>query len=193
MMCLARRHNQFSEKILQDVISQPKVLVQNKATPEARKFHALYSQVRKSMCKDPELTRLNVSKHGILYAKVEPEHKTEDVILNRFMYRFPTFVILISSPRGTFIGRREEGISFTKDSLEKVLKHFESILPVDPMLDGLEEFDESIWADFYNSQYNPRLASKKRFTKLMPKKYHKLKVLKHELRAVHKNTSLSDF
>lgn len=193
MFELAPLHKNFNETLLHKVASQPKALVAAKVTQEARKLYDLDRQVRCSLHRDIGFTRLKVNKHSILYAQIQPQHNTESLIAENFMKRFPLFVIVIASKRITAIASKTSGLIETKMPLNETLKELEKLLPVDPILENIEDFDDNIWTEFYSTQNIEQRRNLKLLYKVMPKKFFSSHDMHEEKRITEKTSSLKRF
>jgi len=186
----AHRHRNFDPKLLEKVKKQPKELVRRKATPESRKLYSMSRQAGMCSHKWQSFARLKVSRHGILYAEIEPEHSVEDMVVAVFVNRFPLFVVVIGSSRGVWLGFKEEfrgkvrivkiknktqdnknKDKKTNKEIEEVVANLERELPVNPLLRDLSDFDDNIYRTFYDSQYIPERRNHTYFFRMMPKKY----------------------
>ena len=149
---IARRHRDFEEGLVWRVASQGKSLASVQATPESRRLYNLYSQVMGETNRLACYLRLQINSHGILHASHTPVHQVEDLLVSHFLYRFPKYVVVLVSKRGTFVGR-DHFISRSEESVENVIGRLERELPVDPILKELKETDDEVWEAFYQSQY----------------------------------------
>ena len=136
------------------------------------------------------LVRFKVSKHGILYTKINPENSIEAALVRFFMERFSKFIIVIASKRGCFIGGKNEVIRID-DEINNVVKKFEESLPLHPYLKDID--DNDYYESYYESQLIPERRNTKRFLHELPKKYYNQFNLNHELFASKGSKSLKEF
>ena len=166
----ARRHRDYQEGLARTVARQPKSLVQAQATKEARRLYNLCNQVQMEAHRLTCFLRLNINRHGILYTSHTPQHEVEDLIVDHFAYRFPKFVIVLESTRGTFVGRGGVIQKYPHD-LEKIMKLLEHELPVDPTLEELNQVNKGVWDAFYESQFITARENAALMKRQIPKKF----------------------
>ncbi|MCK5283240.1 MAG: DUF4130 domain-containing protein [Nanoarchaeota archaeon] len=191
---LAPRHKKFDRKIVKKLRQQSKASINSISTTESRKIYGWNSQVAGCYQRSRAFIRLKISKHSIVYGKVQPEHYVEDLIANWFLSRFPMFTIMIESSRGTFVISKDEKLAIYKDKIDELLPKFEKLLPENDLLKGLEDFnDDEYWEKYYDSQFIKERKNKRYFLKNIPKKFHDWQGLKLEKNRFEKNRNLSDF
>jgi len=186
----ASRHKDFQKDVFVRGARQHHALLRSKATPEAKKLHNWNRQVGMGYCKTISFLRLKTSKKGILYGEINPEHRIEDLVTRHFMKRFPTYMILIGSSRGTFLAVRNSYRGHVDQPLKQFLHQLESYLSDDHILADLD-FDESWWETYYDSQEIPERENKRLFLQFMPKKYHYM--TDHERKQLSKIRRLDSF
>ncbi|MBU0530488.1 MAG: DUF4130 domain-containing protein [Candidatus Aenigmatarchaeota archaeon] len=169
----APRHKDFNREVFEQAMKQNPALLRNKATPEAKKIHSWNSQAGCYYHKTISFVRLETSRKGVLYAEMNPEHHIEDLVTRHFMRRFPTYIILIGSPRGTFVAMKNKYHGRTDLPLKQFLAQLETDLPDDKILSELQ-FDKKWWEVYYDSQEIRERENKRLFLQFMPKKYHYL-------------------
>ncbi|MBW3003275.1 DUF4130 domain-containing protein [Candidatus Woesearchaeota archaeon] len=190
---LAPRHEKFTQKLLDTVKSQPLDLVENKATAESKHLYSLHRQVAGDFQRCRAFARLEISKHGIIYGKVQPEHRVEDLVAEWFVSRFPLFIIVLQSRRGTFIMSKDSELKIVKEDIKTIVNDLEQTLPENPLLSSLIEFDEQSWENLYDSNFIKQRKNTKLFLKNIPKKYHQIESLALERRKFMKCLSLKEF
>jgi len=190
----AKRHTEFEKhrNELLKVFKQDTKKVFSQSTNESRKLFNLYSQVMKETEALFWLLRLEVNKHGLLYVKHTPTHQVEDLLIYRFSYRFPMFVIALESRRGCFVAYKNK-IKKYNSRIESIIRIIEKEFPVSQILKNLEKFDSSLWESFVDSQTSIENKNPDLFKKQIPKKYHNIKTLEYEIRLHKSNKELSEF
>ena len=169
----SKRHKNFSQKLWDEVEKQPENLTKTQSTIESRKLYNQNRQVGYSLCLNMGFTRLKTSKHGILHGVIDPEHHIEDLICSHFVRRFPMYLILLQSKRGTFIGEYRKPMIKTDKSIKQLLPKLEKQRPVCEILSDLDDFDEEIYYTFHNSINIKERKNTPYFNRMFPKKYRK--------------------
>jgi hypothetical protein len=148
------RHKDITEEFLSRVKTIPKAILENVGTEVARKAVTMSREVDADLHSHKAFLRLSISKHGILYAKTNKmSHRNEEELLFFFNRRFPLFVILIESHRGTFVIKKYPMVSTTNQSLNEALRDLEESLPELPLLNDLNGKDyRELWESFAQSQ-----------------------------------------
>lgn len=190
---LAPRHKDFNKMLFDTVKQQPIELVENKATPESKKLYSLHRQVAGDFQRCRAFVRLSISKHGIVFGKIQPEHRVEDLVIKWFRSRFPIFTVVLESRRGTFIISKDSRMKIVKKNLKDIIQSLERTLPEHPLLNNLREFDEQSWENLYDSNFIAQRKNTKLFLKNIPKKYHSLESLALERSKFMKCRSLNEF
>jgi probable DNA metabolism protein len=189
---LARRHRRFKKEVRR----QARQLSESEAisTKEGRQLYNWNRQVAGCYDKSRAFARLKISKHGIVYGKVEPEHYVEDMVAKFFAKRFPMFLIMIESSRGTFVIGKDKRLRVYSKKMGELLSRFEKELPEQEILSGLEDFDaDAYWERYYASQLISHRKNKKYFHRGMPKKYLRWESLGIEKASVDGNRRLGEF
>jgi probable DNA metabolism protein len=190
---LAKRHKNFNPKILTALKKQDKNKILSISTKEARQIYNWNRQVANDYQRSRAFIRLNISKKGIVYGKITPEHFIEDLLARWFLSRFPLFTVILESKRGTFIISKDKSLKKCRESLDSLLKEYDS-LPDNPLLKDLSDFDAgSFWDSYYQSQYIKERKNPKYFLKNIPKKYLKDPNLNLEMKKFNKNSCLNEF
>lgn len=190
----AKRNNKFDQKLVLELEQQQDNEIKYKSTRQSRKLYEWSRQVGCAIHKTEAFTRLKISEKGILYARIDPEHKVEDIVVNFFAERFPMYVIVLESRRGCFIKKKGQKLTIVRRRMELVIKKLESELADDDILGDLLDFDDqSIWKIFYSSANIMERKNKSLFQKNIPKKYHDLDGLAEEKRVFDGNESLLAF
>lgn len=177
---LLRRNQKCSKEFIEQVSKEDPSYLENITSDIAKKADKLARDVSREAYKVRAFTRLNLSRHGILFATIEPQYHVEDLVVKWFWKRFPQFVIALESKpkRGVFLfGPGFTDVIFTKAPLKEVIEDLESRLPIKPLLGEVAEFSETIWQLYYASQYVPSRKNLKLFLKFLPRKYQKWKGL----------------
>ncbi len=189
-----RRHVKFDARLVEKVLQQDEGLVAAKATCEARKLYNLSREVLGDAHRLRSFLRLKVSKHGILYAGIKTDHDIEDIIVAHFVRRFPGFVIVIESQKGSFIGSRQlKEVLFVATNLDDILKKLEETLPVVESLEEFEVFDERMWETFYKSQNMKERKNMRLFLRNIPKRFHDQEGLATESYIIKHSKRITDF
>lgn len=183
MVKYARRHRDFEENDLEFLEQQTRGEVSSQATGESRRLYNMASNVRGEFDRLRGFLRLEINRHGILYARHTPEHGIEDMLVKHFMYRFPLFTIVLGSQRGTFIGRKNN-IEKSVDSMDNIIRMLENTLPESRFLSDLGDYDPDTWKSFYDSQLNPS-RQRKDPKKRIALKYLKMEGFAHEMNRFH--------
>jgi len=76
-----RRHKDYDPLLVQAVMEQDDDLVMAKATVESRKLYNKSRMVFRDFDKLRSFLRLEISRHGILYATIRTMHDIEDMIV----------------------------------------------------------------------------------------------------------------
>lgn len=189
----ARKHKDFDDTFIKKLHSQDPELVLSEATPEARKLYNLAKEVSTDTHRVKMYTRLQVSKKGILFATIDPEHEVEFDALDFFIHRFPTYMIMLESKRGLFYGSSSRPKTFTKNSIKELLPVFETYHEKDDILEELEDFSDDLWQKFYSGQNVRTRRNTKLFYKNMPKKSQKAYDMDIENSTWNNNKTLKEF
>ncbi|MFH1403404.1 MAG: DUF4130 domain-containing protein [Candidatus Altiarchaeota archaeon] len=180
MFNLACRHRDFDRQLYEKVLGQDRALVENCATPEARRLYLMQRSVSRCFHLKRSFMRLNLSPKGILYAKTRLEHNVIDMILEHFQNRFPTFQIAIEweDMGKTYVIDSSGGIRSYNTGVESVVEAIGENMEENPVLEGLC-FDGQVWGDYYNSQYIPERRNTRLMKKMMPLKYRDKHILEN--------------
>ncbi len=148
------RHKDVTIEFLNQIGDIPKDILENVGTDLAKKAVAMSREVDGDLHEHKAFLRLSVSPHGILFAKSDKmRHYNEEKLLRFFQSRFPSFIFLFESKRGTFTIDDNSCPLFTNRPLKKVLKELEETLPVNPLLIDLNEKNyQELWVSFAQSQ-----------------------------------------
>ena len=185
---LAKRHIGFDENIADRVLE---IELNSKSTKDAKKLHNWARQVGCSIQRAEMFTRLSINENGILFARIDPEHYVEDIVVNFFANRFPMYVIVLESRRGCFVKKKNQQLAIVNDRMENVIYRLEKNLDTNDILCDLLDFDDKmIWKVFYNSASIMQRKNKRYFMRNIPKKYHELPGLEEEKIAFDGNQSL---
>jgi len=191
---MAKRHVGFDGEIIGELSRQEKTVVENKSSNESMKLHNWSRQVGCSIHRTEMFTRLNINEKGILFARIDPEHHVEDIVVDFFTERFPMFIVVLESRRGCFVKKKGQQLTIVKNRMENVIRKLESDLEGNDILCDLLDFDDKmIWNVFYNSANIPARKNSRYFLHNVPKKFHDLPGLEEERRAFDGNQSLLAF
>lgn len=190
MFELAKYHNRFDIKLYKHVMNQDPRLVKSIATPEARKLYRMHREVGRSIHLNKGFTRFDISPHGILFAKKDFEHDVVDIIMHFFHTRYPKFVITIESKGKTYVIDPEGIISTFNQNLKKTVQLLEKKHPINPLLKELN-YDETLWKEYYDSQFIRERKNLKLMQKMMPLKYRDFNAV--ETRMSKRTRNLSEF
>jgi hypothetical protein len=148
------RHKDVTSDFLKQIERIPKEILENFGTDLAKKAVSMSQEVDSDLHAHKAFLRLSVSPHGILYAQSDKmKHYNEESLLRFFQTRFPTLIVVFKSHRGVFTIDHNLNLTTTDMPLEKVLMQLEEKLPVNPLLNGLNEKNyEDLWKSFAQSQ-----------------------------------------
>ncbi len=167
------RHKDITTNFLEKIKGMEKVILENVGTDLAKKAVSMSREVDGDLHEHKAFLRLQVSPHGILYAKLDKmRHRNEEPLLEFFKARFPTFLILFESPRGVFACEPNSSILVTDLSLEEALKECEEKIPINPILKDLDDNDynfQELWESFAQSQVIKRKETSKQILNLSKK------------------------
>ncbi|MFP4400424.1 MAG: DUF4130 domain-containing protein [Candidatus Woesearchaeota archaeon] len=191
----ARKHKEFNPNLIHTIKTQNPQLVLSEATPEARRLYNMARQVGMDCHRIKMYARFSISKKGILYAKIYPEHRTESDALDFFFDRFPMYTIILESRRGTFFGSKKTGKNYSKDSSKIIIALLEKKMKDDSILSELDDSmnDSELWKEFYSAQYAGSRRNLRLFYKNMPKKNQNGYNMKMESTIFSGNRTLSEF
>lgn len=167
---MIERHKDYDEKIIEKIETQTEAEIKSLSTPEARKYYNMKRQVSNCLCRAKMFTRFELSKKGVLYAKIKPEHKIEDLLVRWFRFRFPLYSIAVESQRGCFVCTDDE-VYKVKKPLPEVVAELEKEHKEDEILNELP-LDENAWKIYLDSQFIRQRRNKRQFLKMVPKKFH---------------------
>lgn len=189
----ARRNKSFDNSIYQTLKQSPS-LVENKVTPEAKKLFSLVGQIGTEVHLLNSFARFEVVDNKILYTKLECKHKTQDLILNHFIERFPTFTVVIESNQVCYVQNNTLGKMKTfKGEFLQVKEKLSSILLPIKNHDDLMDFSDDMWDEFYSGQVISERKNTKLFNKQLPKTYRKQANLKNEMHVASGSKTLSSY
>ena len=174
------RHSQISPKLLSKIKQIPPRRLENLGSDLAKEAVSMSREVEGDLHSHKAFLRFNISPHGILFAESEKmQHFNEAPLLKFFKNRFPTFVILFKSKRGTFALINNLDIIQTKLSMIEALNELENALPFDPILGELQggNFHE-LWQSFASSQIIPNKKVSKQILSLSKKWQQNITVAK---------------
>jgi len=169
----AHLHKNFKPELARLVYKQDPDIVKNIATSEARKLHGMHRCVMREVHLKSGFIRFESSDHGMLYAKINLEHKTEDMLLQHFHNRFPLFHIVLEVKGVSWLINKSGVISKYNLSVLDLVKQLEIRLPKNELLCELDlgESGDDLWNKYYNSQYIGERRNLKLMKKMMPLKY----------------------
>lgn len=172
---LADRHKDFDNRLLKNVEKQDFNLARNISTKESRQLYELHTNVARAICKIKSFLRFDISKHGILYTKIESEHYIVDNLLEFFHQRFPIFHIAIEDKQKTYVITPKNEIKQYPLAIKETIAILEKELPIQNLTNDITDnetsFDETLWEKYYDSQYISERKNLKLMQSLMPKKY----------------------
>jgi len=191
---LAHRHKDFDVRVMGVLRHQSKAEVEARSTKEARIVYNWNRQVAGCYQRSRAFSRLKISKHSIVYCRIEPEHYVEDLVAKWFLSRFPMFTVMIESSRGTFVVSKDKELKIYEESIDELLPRFEKELPKNEILCELGEFNEDVfWERYYDSQFIKERKNRRYFLKNIPKKFLRWGSLGLEKDRFEKNKRLSEF
>jgi probable DNA metabolism protein len=180
---LLKRNPNCNQSFIHEVSNEDPLVLENLGSNVAKKASKLAGDVSREVYRIQAFTRFKLSKHGILFSKIDPQFQIEDLAIKRFWNRFPQFVIVLESKpkRGIFLyGPDFTDVIFTKSNMKDVISELELKIPINPLLEDIPEFSDVLWERYYASQYIPSRKNLKQFLKYLPRKYHKWKGLETE-------------
>ena len=148
---LVCRHRDYDKMLHEKVLGQDSALVENCATPEARRLYMMQRAVMRYLHAKAGFMRLKLSGHGVLYAEAELAHNVADLLLAHFHRRYPTFHIALGYDGRTYVADPCGMTTVYDKPVMDVVGALESALPENPKLDELM-FGEDVWRRFYDSQ-----------------------------------------
>ncbi|MFX0198961.1 MAG: DUF4130 domain-containing protein, partial [Candidatus Hodarchaeota archaeon] len=92
-----RRSQKCSKEFIEQVSQENPEYLENITSDIAKIANKLARDVSREAYKVRAFTRLNLSRHGILFATIEPLYHVEDLVVKWFWKRFPQFVIALES------------------------------------------------------------------------------------------------
>ncbi|MFW9991125.1 MAG: DUF4130 domain-containing protein [Candidatus Odinarchaeota archaeon] len=147
------RHVDVTENFLLEINNIPAKILENVGNDLAKKAVKMAREVDDELHGHKAFLRLSVSSHGILHAKIDVKHDIEERIIEYYVDRFPTFTVLLESMRGVFAGQYGQPVVVARVSLAEALAEWENKLPVDPLLEMVDEGDyQQLWESFAKSQ-----------------------------------------
>ena len=188
------RHKKFRKEVIERLRIQNNTEIESISTKESRIVYEWNKQVAGCYQRCRAFLRLKISKKGIVYGKIEPEHFVEDLVAKWFLSRFPMFIIMIQSPRGTFVISNNKELKKYDENIEELLPRFEAKIEDNKLLNDLTDFnDDSYWEKYYDSQFIKTQKNKKYFLHNIPKKFHNWDSLRLEKNRFDKNKKLDEF
>ncbi|MFX0015941.1 MAG: DUF4130 domain-containing protein [Promethearchaeota archaeon] len=148
------RHKNATTELLENVKLIPKEILENIGTDVAKRAVAMSQEVDRDLHSHKAFLRLSASPYGILYAKSDRmKHYNEEHLIKFFHTRFPTFIILFESKRGTFSINQDSIIENSTKSLDEALQEYEKKLPINPLFINSDEREYlELWESFAHSQ-----------------------------------------
>lgn len=196
---LAKRNSKYSsikselENLNEDQLNSLVYLT----TPIARKLYNFAREVLIEIHRSRMFTRLEISKKGILYTYIEPEHHVCDFTCNFFLDRFPLFTIIVGSQYGTFVGKKENNKKIIKKydkSMKSMLDKLEKDNHNDNILTDISENStDDLWETFYEAHNIKERKNIRYFKQNVPLKSIKNYNLKEEGKINIQKNSLYDF
>ncbi|MBD3164524.1 DUF4130 domain-containing protein [Candidatus Woesearchaeota archaeon] len=191
---LAKRHKNYRKEVLEKLGKQSESEIESISTYEARQAYNWNKQVAACYQRSRAFIRLKISRYGIVYGRLEPEHFVEDMVAEWLVSRFPKLAVMIESFRGTFVVSKEKPLTVYREKIEELLPMLEKSLPEDAILKKLEEFnDEDYWENYYDSQFIKTRKNRKYFLHNIPKKFHNWDGLRLEKERFSGNRKLKDY
>jgi len=131
-MEMYERHYNYDENIFRE-----KGLVKDKELLKKN----MSEKVKEEVSRVRAFVKLKVWDNKFLYARIEPKHAIEDLILKELIHNYPNFTIVISSHRGNFVMSKHDfpfpiknGVYFTENDPFPVLNR----LPTNESLSKFE-------------------------------------------------------
>lgn len=153
MLVLLPKHANMTEKLMKRIKETNKMFLENKGNDLSILAIKMYREIAREIHANTAFLRLSISPHGILYAKLDVEHRVEEDILLFFTDRFPVFVILLESRNRIYSAKNGEILGVMGGKLEEAVLKWESELPVNPLVSDLDIGDyEVLWENFARSQ-----------------------------------------
>ena len=163
------------------------------ATDESRKDYLERGKESKRYGRTLLGVRFEVSRHGILYPKIETSENIE-FVLGFYSNRFPLFLIVLQTTEGCYMKEYEQGIIYVKGKqLKELIPQLEKEMPVNPILEDLEDYSDEIWHTYYDNQFIEERYNKKHFMRFIPKYQLKKESFRHERFVLTRCKSLKEF
>ncbi len=195
MIAILNRHNNFTPDLKKKILNIPEVILQNNGTLFAKKIDKMIHELFREVERCKQFTRTKLNKNGILYGKIELTHSMDDFILNFFHHRFPNFIICLYNQI-----RKETIVMFESGDLKKYKNSFKSILEMLSQnrseisyFDGIDYDNETLFEEFYSSQFIKTRENRKYFKKWIPNKCMKLPGLKNGIENRFRNNQIDKY
>ena len=173
MMALLHK-NRDRFKIIDAAIDQAKAkglsYVLCKVSPEAKKFLDYARQVSFEYNKAISFIRLKpVDQHQVLMGEFEVKHQTAELIMQHFLRRFPTYVIMLIFGEDVYIGKTGDDSNRRLYGQYEIYKRKINRRQLTPptVVDEYEKY----WLAFYKTQFIPERKNLRYLKQMIPKKY----------------------
>ncbi len=198
---LIPRHKDFSGQLKKQIENIPEIILKTSGSPIARKINGMIRELFKELDRQRQFTRTILSKKGILSGKIACQHRVEDWVLNYFHIRFPDFTICLFNER-----TKKTWVINNFGQIKKYAKPFELIVQM--LSSNREDLDwnwaewsidksdydaETLFTEFYSSQFIKKRENRRYFQHMIPKKMHKHPGLRGKIENSFQNTSLDIF
>ncbi|WP_457557666.1 DUF4130 domain-containing protein [Candidatus Harpocratesius sp.] len=198
-----QRHVNYSSYLEKKIREIPESILQSSSSPFAKQINSMIREIFKEMDRQRQFTRTQLSPSGILFGTIQCKHHVEDLILEYFHIRFPDFIICLFNElkkRTWVILESAEILSFS-EKLEVIVEKFShSREEIAWNLDYFDEGEklkipqaETLFNEFYSSQFIKKRENREYFQKMIPKKIKNHPGLRGKIETKFQNTSLDAF
>ncbi len=190
-----RRHADCTPTVIHHLEQIPDEILQNVASPEARRFNKMIKQVFREMERVRQFTRTKLNNHGILYATVEYSHTIEDLIIEYFHNRFPRCWICLYNRKSKMclVWKGHGKGKYVPTDLDSMVKQLNQEHPIQPYFEDIQVETEDLFNSFYSSQYIASRKNPRYYRQMIPLSVRKLPGLQGKIETSLENKSLDVF
>ncbi|MHA1585601.1 MAG: DUF4130 domain-containing protein [Promethearchaeota archaeon] len=192
---LIQHHKDYNPILLKRLAEIPDSILNAHASYNAKKIHKMICEMMREFERTKQFTRTSLNGKGVIYAKIAIEHHIEDWVLEYFHNRFPEFYIcLFNTKKHQTISISEAGaISIKKSPLEQVVLEISENRPIQPYFDEIEIDNQTLYDNFYSSQFIKTRENRRYFKQMIPDKVMKLPGMKGGIEARFRSKSLDNY